>query len=34
VAADAAYNRAKNDGSLLAAESHRAHVREIQEGVL
>jgi hypothetical protein len=34
VAADIARNKAKNDGSLLAAEIHRAHVREIQEGVI
>jgi hypothetical protein len=34
VAADIARNRAKNDGSLLAAEIRRAHVREINEGVI
>jgi hypothetical protein len=34
VAADIARNRAKNDGSLLAAEIHRAHWREVQEGVI
>jgi len=34
VAADIARNKAKNDGSLLAAEIHRAHVRELNESVL
>lgn len=30
VAADISRNRAKNDGSLLAAEIHRAHVEQIK----
>jgi hypothetical protein len=30
VAADIAHDRAKNDGSLFAAEIHRAHVEELK----
>ena len=30
VAADIARNTAKNDGSLLAAEIHRAHIEELK----
>lgn len=30
VAADIARNKAKNDGSLLAAEIHRAHVEQMR----
>jgi hypothetical protein len=32
VAADVAYNRAKNDGSLLAAEIAKAHAEQIKWG--